>query len=902
MANKVLGYIRNIFKRDNYSAGREDGPKYQSQKYHSIHGPGTGYGAAYSQAIYGNQTGSNGTLQEDLLTRYADYEDADEVPELSAALDIVSDDATQTDQLTGKIVHIKSEDPRVAELLDTCFHKNLRIDEEIWEICRTACKYGNDFEEHIINETEGLIAINFLAPPQVRRIDDEDASLIGFVHDATGQFSMNSSEFEQRIMDRSFNERRFLESGRLNNVFEDWEVTHFRLRSKHRGSQYGWSFLESARWVTKRLLMLEDAAILYKLSRAPQRFVFNVDVGDLPPNEALSYVDKVRQRLKKEKIVNPQTGKLDLTSNAWCISLDTQISCLDGRDRTLREMIDDKEKGIQHYVYSYDLEKERFVAGKVVDAKVTRRDAQVVRVTFDNGKSEIVTPDHKFLLRNGDYVRADKLSAGESLMPFYRYIKGGYEYIHHPHSGGKFLEQTHRMVCKTFYDIDSKVHVHHKDENRFNNMPENLEAKTRQEHDKDHAEVRSLQMKTWNQTEEHRQNTIKYNRLYNKGQNIIHYNNSEKHAKDNVIRSESLKKLFRERRGEMCEAMRLKFNDEVLIYIKKCVQENPGATITELSENLDRDIEFRNLLERENSRTIKTVHRHLLLKIVRRFGFDNYNHFQTSCLYNHKVASVEFLNDRQDTGCIEVEKYHNFSLGSGVVIKNSNEEDFFIPTRKDKPSMTVDSVGGFDSSFYMDDIQYFKDKLYAAIKIPKDYLNYSEDSVGKANLSTEDIRAARTIIRIQRMLRTGLINMGRVHLAAMGYDPDLVEFDIFLTPPSSIFEMAMMEVRQAQLDIAENYRAFVDDYWIMTNILKFNEDEIKEINERLKLQKAENDPFSENRFPTIESKKRDMNPEIKKMLDDMGEEAFKKDKVLSRRLDELKGLSGDIKTILRKRR
>lgn len=547
MASKVLTFVRNIFSRERYGFSGEDGPRYKNTRYNNVQGQSSGYGALYSQGMSGGD-GTTNTAQEDLLTRYADYEDMDEYPELSAALDIVADDATQTDHLTGKIVHIKAEDSKIQEMLEACFHTNIRIDEKAWEICRTMCKYGNDFEEHVITDSEGLIDINFLSPPQTRRIDDEDQSLLGYVYDKSGQFSISTEEFDERIRDRELNQQRYMDTGRQTNVLEDWEATHFRLRSKQRGAQYGWSFLESARWTVKRLSMLEDAAILYKISRAPQRFVFNVDVGDLPPNEALGYVNKVKQQLKKQKIINPQTGKLDLTSNAW-----------------------------------------------------------------------------------------------------------------------------------------------------------------------------------------------------------------------------------------------------------------------------------------------------------------------------------------------------------------ANDEDFFIPTRKDKASMEVDTVGGFDSQFYIDDLEYFKDKLYAAIKIPKDYLNYSEDSVSKANLSQEDIRFARTIIRIQRELRTGFINMGRVHLAALNVDPDMVDFDIFMTPPSSIFEMAMMEVRQAQLDIAENYRAFVDDYWIMTNILKFSDDEIEEIKERLKKQNAEDDPFGENRFPTIESLKRKTGTEVKKILEDFGLEAMMKDPKIGKRLQELKKLGKDMKPLLSKK-
>lgn len=763
MANKTISFLRNIFKRDNYHAGREDGQANRASQYHALSNGLLGQGMlGTQQSIYGGDHNDQ-SMSDDLLTRYADYESMDDVPELSTALDIVADDATQSDHINGHAVHIKAEDGKIAELLETAFHDNIRIDEHIWEIARVLCKYGNNFEEHIITPNEGLIGLKFLSPPQVRRIDDEDDSLLGFVYDRSGQFAISTEEFEARLKNRELNDRMFFESGRNTNVYEDWELTHFRLRSKQRGSQYGWSFLESARWTVKRLLMLEDAAILYKLSRAPQRFVFNVDVGDLPPNEALRYVENVKKKLKKEKIVNPKTGKLDLTSNTWandedffiptrkdkpsmsvdsvggfdaafymddieyfkdklyaalkipkdylnysedsvskanlCVVPETKIPLIDGRTVTMEQLIQEHREGRENYVYSVD-ENGNFKSGKITNALWTRKNTQVLRVRLDNNEYLDCTPDHPIMMRNGEYVKAEDLAPGDSLMPYYvRKSTGkleGYTEILNP-STEKYV-MVHRLVCDQFNkDRNNKV-IHHRDFNKLNNQISFMD-----------------------------------------------------------------------------------FANQYLGGYKLC-----------------------------------------------RKGHS----------YNHKVISVELLEDKRDTCDITVEKYHNFAIESGIVIHNS----------------------------------------------------------------TEDMRFARTIIRVQRALRTGLVNMGRVHLAALSYDPDLVDFDIFLTPPSSIFEMAMMEVKQAQLDIAENFRAFVDDYWIMTNILKFDDQEIEEIQQRLKKQNEADDPFAEQRFPNFESRQRKMNPEIKKMLEDHGSEVLLKDKgPVGQRLRELKELSMEIKGLLTKK-
>ena len=129
-------------------------------------------------------------------------------------------------------------------------------------------------------------------------------------------------------------------SGRDNvTPFEDWEIVHFRLRGKTRRAQYGYSVLEPARWIWKRLMLLEDAAMIYRLQRAPERFAFYVDVGDLPPNEALAYVNRVRQQHKKKKFVNPSTGKLDLKWEPLSQDDDFFVPSRKGQDGTRIEVL-----------------------------------------------------------------------------------------------------------------------------------------------------------------------------------------------------------------------------------------------------------------------------------------------------------------------------------------------------------------------------------------------------------------------------------------------------------------------------------------------------------------------------------------------------------------------------------
>lgn len=284
-------------------------------------------------------------LEHDLLSRYVDYEEMDDYGELASALDIYADDATQVDSTNRKTMWVHSNDKDVETLLMTLFHKTLRVEEELWEIARTLCKYGNDYEEILVTE-EGVQGLNFLPPPTVRRIEGPRGELFGFLQDFKGRFGFSPTDFEQLLAVRSAaikagkNPKDF-QHGAMEQVaaLEEWEVAHFRIRSKQRRSLYGYSIMEPARWIWKRLVLLEDAAMIYRLQRAPERFAFYVDVGDMPPAEALAYVNKVRQMHKKKKFYDPSTGKLSLKWEPLSQDDDFWVPSRKGADSTRIEVM-----------------------------------------------------------------------------------------------------------------------------------------------------------------------------------------------------------------------------------------------------------------------------------------------------------------------------------------------------------------------------------------------------------------------------------------------------------------------------------------------------------------------------------------------------------------------------------
>lgn len=162
-------------------------------------------------------------------------------------------------------------------------------------------------------------------------------------------------------------------------------------------------------------------------------------------------------------------------------------------------------------------------------------------------------------------------------------------------------------------------------------------------------------------------------------------------------------------------------------------------------------------------------------------------------------------------------------------------EDYYIPVRGGDSGTKIDTLGGMEWTG-TEDIEYLKNKMMAALKIPKAFLGYEEGISGKATLASEDVRFARTIQRMQKFIVSELKKIAIVHLYSRGFrDESLVDFELELTNPSTIFEREKVEIWQEKVslatDMAEN--KFFSYDWIYKNIFNMSEDDIKEVKEEV---------------------------------------------------------------------
>lgn len=203
-------------------------------------------------------------------------------------------------------------------------------------------------------------------------------------------------------------------------------------------------------------------------------------------------------------------------------------------------------------------------------------------------------------------------------------------------------------------------------------------------------------------------------------------------------------------------------------------------------------------------------------------------------------------------------------------------EDFFLPVRGGDSGTEIDSLGGLEYTA-IDDIDYLKNKMFAALKIPKAYLGYDENVNGKATLAAEDVRFARTIERIQRTLISELTKIAVTHLAAQGVEgKEMVDFELNLVNPSTIYEQEKVNLWSEKVRLVSDVQGLnmVSKDWAYKNIFNFSDDEvdfqktqlINDLKDRFRYRSIEDegsDPAMEQEPTDVEDELEELKTELK---------------------------------------
>ena len=230
------------------------------------------------------------------LASYADFEGMEFFPEIAAALDIMMEESTTLNP-DNKLINIFSESKRVRRILEDLFFNRLDIHTTLPMWTRNTCKYVDNFLFLNIDSEEGITGVKQLPNIEISRKDNE-----GF-----GENSVNSEE-------DSFNPVKFV-WGQRDIEFNAWQIAHFRLLGDDRRLPYGTSMLEKARRIWKQLLLSEDAMLIYRVTRAPERRIFKIFVGNIDEQDVPSYVQKIANNFKKSPVIDQNTGQIDTRYN-----------------------------------------------------------------------------------------------------------------------------------------------------------------------------------------------------------------------------------------------------------------------------------------------------------------------------------------------------------------------------------------------------------------------------------------------------------------------------------------------------------------------------------------------------------------------------------------------------------
>ena len=227
---------------------------------------------------------------------YRDYELMDQDPIIASALDIYSDEST-VDNVEGEILNIKTENTKIREILHNLYYDIMNIEFNLWSWIRNLTKYGDFFLDLEIVEKYGIVNVKPISTYEVTRLEEHEPSQPQLV------------QFE--LMHKG-----------AKDIRENYEVAHFRLIADTNFLPYGKSMLEGGRKIFKQLTLMEDAMLIHRIMRAPEKRVFKVDVGNIPPREVEQFMQRIINKMKKTPVVDQKTGEYNLKYNVESVTED----------------------------------------------------------------------------------------------------------------------------------------------------------------------------------------------------------------------------------------------------------------------------------------------------------------------------------------------------------------------------------------------------------------------------------------------------------------------------------------------------------------------------------------------------------------------------------------------------
>ena len=255
-------------------------------------------------SLYGYQSSFNyQTLRTQLYSEY-DAMDTDAI--IASALDILSEESTLKNDM-GEVLHIRSNDENIQKILYNLFYDVLNIEFNLSWWIRNMCKYGDFFLKLEASEKFGVYNVIPFAAFNIERqehYDPENPTAVRFRYDPDGLAADTYGYFKTPGQHDA-----------KSIYFDNYEVAHFRLLTDVNFLPYGRSYIEPARKLFKQYTLMEDAMLVHRIVRAPEKRIFYMNVGGIPPSEVENFMQKAISKMKRTPYIDQQTGEYNLKYN-----------------------------------------------------------------------------------------------------------------------------------------------------------------------------------------------------------------------------------------------------------------------------------------------------------------------------------------------------------------------------------------------------------------------------------------------------------------------------------------------------------------------------------------------------------------------------------------------------------
>ena len=887
-----------------------------------------------SAAAYYAQTVDMDTAiksENDLIRRYREISLS---AECDAAIEEITNEAICFDE-TGSVAELETEELKVSDSIKKKMHDEfeeilalLKFNENAHDLFRKWYIDGRQY--HVITldparAKDGILKVELIDSRKIRKVKKVDKK-----KDPKSGVDLVVKVEEYFI----YNEKGIDASSTSGVKLSLDSVIYVPSGLYDQNTNMMFSYLHKAVKPTNQLKMLEDAVVINTLARAPERRIFYIDVGNLPKLKAEQYVTDIMNKYRNKVVYDATTGEVRDDRKHQCLVMDTRVPLLDGRTLTIAEIASEYQDK-QLWAYSCDPITGAFVPGLITWAGVARPNAQIVRITLDNGKTIDCTPDHRFPVWGKGLVAAEELTIGESMIPLYRRKENIT-----PNSKNKEYEQifdndkkewtfTHRTVSKwkdsvgldnqfVFNeDFNNGVFgtVHHKNINRMDNSPENLVRMNSKDHWSYHHHsssgagkvggLRCYEMGLGVHNKNHPDYTLwhinggkaagaisaangnssanlalgrmaladlmktkEFNGWF-RSQQRAGWKEEQRAAASNRASKNGLsdrgndakRKLYetKEHRDRHTKMYATEYSYKMFEVVQSCARKGmrTAEVVLELNNSAALLEEWKELninkCSAKKQKSFDAFNYHDVGRIIKNHSTVNsYSKLKEQAKFrNHKIVSIEYLEERVDTGCLTIDggglyhDHHTFALEAGIYTENSMLEDFWLPRREGGKGTEITTLPGSGQLIDNDLITYFQQKLYQSLNVPVSRLQPSQGfSLGRSSEITRDeLKFNKFVSRLRNKFSQILLDLLRVQLIAKNIIKEDEWFDLekFISVKfkndNNFVELKENELWQGRISMLQQVDGYVGKWvspaWVQKNILKLSAEDVKTMEQEL---------------------------------------------------------------------